>query len=62
MKQAKSKNETALKLGKRLALVRTTIRELNPTQLQGVNAAGVAAKTQSPAEYEFPTCGEFYTM
>ena len=61
MKQANSKNESTLKLGKRLALVRTTIRELNPTQLQGVNAAGVALKVQAQAEYEFPTCNEFYT-
>jgi hypothetical protein len=37
MKRTVIKNKKALKLERRLALVRTTIRELRPNQLEQVN-------------------------
>lgn len=46
MKQANTKNTKELKLQKRLALVRTTIRELNPNQLEQVNGGSVAYPTE----------------
>lgn len=36
MKRTSTKNKNALKLERRLALVRTTIRELRPNQLEEV--------------------------
>jgi len=56
MKQANSKNEASLKLDRRLMLVRTTIRELNPAQLQEVNG-GWGANAMV-----FPTCSEVMTV
>ena len=52
MKQANTKTSKELKLERRLALVRTTIRELNPNQLKEAHGGD---------QLDYPTCSLVYT-
>jgi hypothetical protein len=54
MKKTNTKNQNGLKLERRLALVRTTIRELNPNQLEEVNGGSNLV--------EPTTCNPLYTI
>lgn len=55
MKRTVLKNKKALKLERRLALVRTTIRELRPSQLEQVNGGDTE-------EAAITTCHLVYTI
>jgi hypothetical protein len=54
MKKTNTKNQNGLKLERRLALVRTTIRELNPNQLEEANGGSNLV--------EPTTCSLVYTI
>jgi hypothetical protein len=53
MKRNNTKNSKELKLERRLALVRTTVRELNSNQLGQANGGSTGAD---------PTCHVIYTI
>ena len=53
MKQTNTKIGKELKLDRRLALVRTTVRELNPNQLQEAHGGG--------DQLDYPTCSLVFT-
>jgi hypothetical protein len=58
MRRTIMKNKKELKLEKRLALVRTTIRELRPNQLAEVNGGSVH---EAAPEWP-PGCSAIYTI
>ena len=58
MKPTNTKNQKELKLLRRLEVVRTTIRELSPSQLGDVNGGSAIAYT---VEWP-PACSNIYTV